>query len=478
MRRRPGGGFGRRRAMAAWLAALILVASAPGAWADATGGASGAAAIPLNSVWTILAASFVYLMHGGFGFFEAGMTRRRNTVTTLAHNLMVLAVTALVYWAVGFALMYGDGPIGIGLTGFFPSLLADSSGDFRALASKPVPLVVAFAFALSYADTPATLVAGSGAERLKLSGFMILTMLISGLVFPIVGRAAWAGGVLTRFPVPFYDTGSATIQLCGGLCALVVCWRLGPRAGRYGKDGSPNKLPSSSMPLVFLGTFILWMGFLGFNAGAAMTAGPAVALVIVNTVLGSMAGAAVALVSVRYLRGKESLRATLMGMLTASVAVTSIAPIVEPWAAVLTGAVAGALTPPSIDLVCRLGLDDPTEYLTMNVFGGIWGTLAVGVFGSPDVALRFDSTPVPRPGLWYGGSAQMGAQIAGIAAIAAFVVPVMLAAVAILKWRGLLRVSPEEERVGSDFFSHGEDAYEGFAWAPEGGEGGPPPSAR
>jgi Amt family ammonium transporter len=388
---------------------------------------------------------------------------------------MVLCVTVLVYWAFGFALMYGDGPTWIGVQGFFPSLLGDTAAAFPSLRGKPVPLIVAFAFSLSFADTPATLVAGSGAERLKLLGFMILTVLISGVVFPIVGRAVWGNGILARMSVPFYDNGSATIQLCGGLCALVSCWRLGPREGRFNPDGTPNKLPSSSMPLVFLGTFILWMGFIGFNMGAAMTVKSSIGLVIVNTVLGGMAGATVALVSVWTFRGKGSLRATLIGMLTASVAVTSISPIVEPWAAVLTGAVAGVLTPLSISIVARLQLDDPTEYVTMNVFGGILGTLAVGVFSSPDVARRFGSTPVPRAGLWYGEMAQFASQLVGLAAICAFVLPVILIAVLILQRLDLFRVSLDEERIGSDRYSHGEAAYEGFAWARE-DEGPEPPS--
>lgn len=421
-------------------------------------------AYDLNMVWTLTAALCVYVMHGGFGFFEAGMTRRESTVTTLTHNLMVLAVTAVVYWAVGFGVMYGAGPALAGTHGYFPTLLDASMGNYPALTAKPVPLVAAFAFAMAFSDTPATLVAGAAAERLKLSGFMILTALIGSLFFPLVGRAVWGGGILSTMAVPFYDAGAATIQLCGGLFAGVVCWRLGPRAGRFNADGTANRMPSSSMPLVFLGVFILWMGFIAFNAGGAMSVTPSIALVIVDTAVGSLAGAAVALVSVWVQRGKGSLRAALMGLLTASVAVTSISAVVEPWAAVLTGLVAGALTPPCISLVARLGLDDPTEYLTMNVFGGVWGTLAVGIFASPMVASRVGTRPMPQPGLWYGGMDQMVSQLVGLAAITAFVVPVMLASVLVLERVGMLRVSPEEERVGSDEYSHGEQGYEGFAW--------------
>lgn len=420
----------------------------------------------LNSVWTLGAALFLYLMHGGFGFFEAGMTRRESTVTTLAHNLMVLAVTVLVYWAVGFAVMYGDGSSWIGMHGFFPTLLGDSAAGFEGLRARPVPLVVAFALALSFADTPATLVAGSGAERLRLSAFMTLTVLIGGLLFPLVGRAVWAGGVLARLPVPFYDSGAATVQLCGGLCALVTCRLLGPRAGRFNADGSANRLPSSSMPLVFLGAFILWMGFLGFNAGLSMTAGPSMALVLVNTVMGTAAGATAALASVWLLRGKGSLRAAINGMLTAAVAVTSISAVAEPWAAVVTGLVAGIVSPLAIAGVAWLQLDDPTEYLTMNVVGGVLGTLAVGIFASPEVARRFGAAMQPVAGLVYGGWGQLASQLVGLAVITTLVVPPVLVVVATLRRFDLLRISAEEERHGSDRSSHGENAYEGFAWAP------------
>lgn len=456
-------------------------------------GAAGAMppGVRLDTTWTVLAALCVYLMHGGFGFFEAGMTRRRNTVTTLTHNLMVLAVTALVYWAVGFALMYGEGGMLMGTHGFFPTLLPDTAAQYPQLLDKPVPLVVAFAFALSYADTPATLVAGAGAERLKLSGFMVLTVVIGAFVFPLVGRAAWAGGVLARMAVPFFDNGSAVIQLAGGLCALVVCALLGPRQGRFNPDGSANRMPSSSLPLVFLGVFILWMGFLAFSAGAMMEVRPAIALVLVNIVLASLAAAPLALVVAAATRGKASLRTALMGMLTASVAVASVSPVVEPWAALVTGLVAGAITPPSIELVTRLGLDDPTEYLTMNVVGGVWGTLAVGLFASPSVGQRFGWKPLPHAGLWYGGSDQMVSQLIGLAAIAGFVVPVMLLATLVVRRLGMLRVGPEEEAKGSDIASSGEEAYEGFAWAaedqqgeapksghePDGSEGGRPPAS-
>lgn len=453
--------------MCAAVAAVVLGAPRTVLAAVQSPPAGPTTTVALDTVWTTVMALCVYLMHGGFGFFEAGMTRRRSTVTTLTHNLVVLVVTAMVYWAFGFAFMFGDGPAFIGLHGFAPSLLPETAGAFAPLASRPVPLAVAFAFSLAYADTPATLVAGSGAERLKLSGFMLLTLLISGVLFPLAGRAVWGNGILARLPVPFYDSGAATLQLVGGLCALVTCWKLGPREGRFDPDGTPNRMAASSMPLVFLGVFILWAGFLAFNVGFAMHVTTAVALILANSVLGGMAGGFVSLFTVWLLRGKGSLRAALIGMLAATVAVTSMVAIAEPWAMVVTGAVVGALTPVSIHLVTRLGLDDPTEYLTMNVVGGAIGTLAVGVFADPTVARRFGATPVPHPGILHGGVDQMLGQVVGFAAIVVLIVPAMVLAVYLLQRAGLLRVSARDERAGSDIASHGERAYSGFAWAPE-----------
>lgn len=418
----------------------------------------------LNTVWVVVAALMVNFMHGGFGFYEAGTTRRRSTVDTLANNLLVLAVTTVVFWAVGFGLMFGDGPAAVGTRGFFPSLMPGTEALFPSTASRHVPLVVFFAFVLSFADTPATIVAGSGAERLKFFGFAFYTAILSGLLFPLLGRAVWGGGYLATMSTPFYDTGSGVVQLSGGLCALAAIYFAGPRAKRFNADGTANKMPSSSLPLVFLGIFILWLGFLAFNAGLAMTASRSIGLVVVNTVLASGFGVAGALTVVMIQRRTASLRAMSVGMLTATVAVTSSSGVVAPWAAALIGTIAGAAAPLSISLWPKLKLDDATEYLTINLTGGAWGVLAVGLFASPAVVTQFGAAPVVKAGLFYGGGAQLLSQLVGLGAITAFCLLIAVPICAAMSALGALRISPEEEAQGADRFTHGEEAYAGFAW--------------
>ena len=423
--------------------------------------------LQLNTVWTITAALLVYFMHGGFGFFEAGMCRSKDTVDTLSHNLLILAVTIAAYWMIGFAFMFGAGNGFIGHTGFVPQLL-DGVDDFPSLQNHLVPLAVAFAFAMSFADTPATLIAGSGAERIRFSAVMLLTLLISGVLFPIVGHWIIGEGWLARRSVPVYDTGSGMVHLCGGCCALAVAMILGPRIERFRREPRTKtwveqELPYqvSSMPLVFLGAFILWLGFFGFNAGFAMRASRSVGLVIVNTALAGAFGTIAAMAGVQFWTGKARLRTAIVGLLAANVAVTSSSSVVEPWAAAVIGAAAGLITVVSIPFWARLGIDDPTEYLTMNLVGGVLGMISVGLFPSPEIMEKYPTQPSPQIGVFYGGGTdQLLSQIVAIGAIAGFIFPIVLVACKILQAAGWLRVDPKEEREGSDLATHGEEAYD------------------
>ncbi|MBB3062657.1 ammonium transporter [Microbulbifer rhizosphaerae] len=413
----------------------------------------------ISIVWTIITALLLYFMHGGFGFFEAGMCRAKNTVDTLSHNLMVLAVTTLVYWAFGFAFMFGDGNGFIGYSGFAPRLVG-SSDNYPSLAIHIVPLAVAFAFSMSYADTPATLIAGTGAERIQFSAVMLLTVVISGLLFPIVGHWILGGGWLAQLDVPVYDIGSGVIHLTGGICALAAGVVLGPRM-EHKSESEGEEEDVSSMPLVFLGAFILWLGFFAFNAGFAMVAGKPLGLVVVNTALGGSAGTVTGMIGAELTTGKARLRTAMVGLLTGNVAVLSSTAIVEPWIATTIGAAAGLLAVGSIHFWAYLKVDDPTEYLTMNVVGGILGIIAVGLFASPEIMAEYPAKTLPRAGLFYGGgSAQLISQALATGAIIGFVLPAALFVCWILRSMGWLRIPAEEEKEGSDKATHGEDAYE------------------
>ncbi|HET6655482.1 MAG TPA: hypothetical protein VFH57_04480 [Gammaproteobacteria bacterium] len=414
----------------------------------------------LNAAWTIAMALWVYLMHAGFGFYEAGMCRRKNTVDTLSHNLIILAISLVAYWLIGFGLMYGNGNGFIGLTGFAPETLAGKAGTYASLDIKPVSLVVVLAFALSFCDTPATLIAGTGAERIKLIAVAAMTIVISGFIFPVVGHWVAGGGWLSKLPTPVYDIGSGFLQLTGGACALAVALLLGPRRGRFKRDeDEPAKaIAPSSMPFVFLGGFLLWMGFFAYSAGYSMAANAGIGLAVVNTALAGGFGAVTGMLGSWLLTGKAELRATIVALLTAGVASTSPSAVVAPWAGAAIGIIAGAATLGSIRLWAALHIDDPTEYLTMNIVGGVIGMTAVGLFASPAIIARYHPASPPQPGLVYGHIDQLLSQWLGTAAIGAFALVAAFVAAAALRAVGWLRVSPHEEEEGSDKATHGESA--------------------
>lgn len=414
----------------------------------------------LNAAWTIAAAFWVYLMHAGFGFYEAGMCRRKNTVDTLSHNLIILAISLAVYWLVGFGVMYGDGNAFLGLSGFAPETLAGKASAYPSLGIKPVGLVIAFAFALSFCDTPATLIAGTGAERIKLIGVATMTVVISGFIFPVTGHWVAGGGWLSTLPTPVYDIGSGFLQLTGGGCALAVALLLGPRRGRFKRDeDEPAKaIAPSSMPLVFLGGFLLWLGFFAYSAGYSMSASKSIGLAVVNTALAGGFGAVIGMLGSWLLTGKAELRATIVALLTASVASTSPSAVVAPWAGAVIGIVSGAATLGSIRLWAALHIDDPTEYLTMNIVGGLIGMTSVGLFASPAIIAKYHPPAPPQPGLVYGHVDQLLSEWLGAAAIGAFALAAAFVAAWVLRSVGWLRVSPAEEEEGADKATHGEKA--------------------
>lgn len=421
-----------------------------------------------NTGWLATMALLLFFMHAGFGFYEAGMCHKKNTVDTLSHNLMILAISVPVFWLFGAALMLGQGNAFMGLSGFAPDLMRHSHDNaiFPALAKHHVPLAVAFAFVLFFADTPATLITGTGAERIRYTAVIVLTILITGVIFPIVGHWVFGGGWLAKLATPVFDPGSGFVQLCGGCCAMAVSIMLGPRHEEFQRKRkeqahTEKPVPVSSMPLVFLGGFILWMGFFAFNTGLALHLSRSVGLVIVNTALAGSLGCVTAMGTMCLLTGNASLRATIVGMLTANVAITSAAGVIAPWAAAVIGAVSGVATVFSMRLWVRLRMDDPTEYITMNVVGGVMGLIAVGVFASPQVVHYFGASPVPKPGVIYGGgAAQLVSELIAAGAIIGFALPLALLACTTLHLLGLLRVTEQEEDEGADKSTHGEKAYE------------------
>ncbi len=403
----------------------------------------------LNTFWVLLAAFLVFFMQAGFGMVEAGLIRAKNAVNILTKNLLDFCFASLGYYAFGYALMFGG-------TG----LLVGTSGWFLLGAEVPVPGLPLHAFWLFqavFAGAATTIVAGAMAERMKFGSYLVYSFVLSAFVYPVVGHWVWGGGWLST--LRFHDfAGSTVVHTVGGCTALVGCWLIGPRIGKFNSDGTPNVIGGHNIPLVALGVFILWLGWFGFNPGSTLGFDdPAqVALVAINTNLSAVA-AAMAAMGLAWIKfGKPDLTLALNGSLAGLVGITAPCAVVSPNAALVIGAVAGVLSVYGIIWLDRLGIDDPVGAVPVHGIGGVWGTLAVGVFGQTAFG-------APRDGLFYGGGfGQLGVQALGIVACLGFVMVIMWLVFKAIDGVLGLRVSAETELRGLDIGEHGMESYSGF----------------
>lgn len=404
----------------------------------------------LNTVWVLVTAFLVFWMQAGFAFVEAGLTRSKNTTNILFKNLIDFVFASLAFWAIGYAFMFGASASGVvGTTGFFISGSEDVAG---------LPVLAFWFFQLVFAGTAATIVSGSMAERTKFSSYLIYSFVISAIIYPISGHWIWGGGWLATLPfgAGFKDfAGSTVVHSVGGWLALVGAVALGPRLGRFAKDGTPKAIPGHSISLVVLGVFILWLGWFGFNPGSqlAINGGnaDAVALVAVTTNLAAAAGGMVAMILTWvFVSKKPDLGTTLNGVLAGLVAITAPCAFVTPAASLVIGAVGGVIVVCGAILLEKLKIDDPVSAVPVHLMNGIWGTLAVGIFATENGVT----------GLIAGSSAQFIAQLVGVLSIAGWclVTGGILFYVILKGWFGL-RVSREEELRGLDVEEHGTEAY-------------------
>jgi len=405
----------------------------------------------LNTAWVLIAAFLVFWMQAGFAFVEAGLTRSKNTTNILFKNLIDFVFATLAFWAFGYAFMYGSTAAGwIGTSGFFvdPSL-----GDVVG-----IPVLAFWFFQLVFAGTAATIVSGAMAERTKFSAYLIYSFFISAIIYPIAGHWIWGGGWLWTLPfgVGFRDfAGSTVVHSVGGWLALLGALALGPRLGRFAKDGKPNAIPGHSISLVVLGVFILWLGWFGFNPGSqlAIHGGNAdvVSLVAVNTNLAAAAGGLVAmLLAWLFVTKKPDLPTTLNGVLAGLVAITAPCAYVTPAYSLLIGAIGGAIVVYGAILLEKLKIDDPVSAVPVHLMNGIWGTLAIGIFATENGVT----------GLVAGNTSQIVAQLIGVASVAGWcVITGVVLFYGIIKTTVGLRVSREEEIKGLDVEEHGTEAY-------------------
>lgn len=427
--------------------------------------------VALDTVWVLVAAMLVFFMNAGFAMLEAGLCRAKNAVNILAKNFIVFALASVTFWAIGFALMFGNGNDFVGLAGWALSG-ADNSpatgdayqGAFSALNWAGVPLTAKFFFQLVFAGTAATIVSGAVAERIKFSSFMLFSIVLVGLIYPIAGHWAWGGGWLAT--MGFADfAGSTVVHSIGGWAALAGVIFLGPRTGKYLADGTARPIVGHNMGLATLGTLILWLGWFGFNPGSTMAADPtAIALIALNTNMAAAAGCLSATLVAWFVLGKPDLSMILNGTLAGLVAVTAGCNAVSVGSSIIIGLIAGVLVVYSVLFFDKVELDDPVGALSVHLVNGVFGTLAVGLFAT-------------EGGLFFGGgTAKLLTQLTGIAAVGATVLVLSGAAWMVLKLTVGIRVSAREEAEGLDMGEHGMEAYPGFVAAAEAGAEGVPPA--
>ncbi|GIW41590.1 MAG: ammonium transporter [Candidatus Binatia bacterium] len=395
-----------------------------------------------NNLWMMIAAGLVFIMHLGFATLESGLTRAKNTTNILFKNTYIPCIGLVTYAFVGFNLMYPgefNGWLGFSGFGLFPS-----EADVSSAYNPGYTYWTDFLFQAMFAATAATIVSGAVAERVKLGPFMVFSLFFVGLVYPIVGSWKWGGGWLDQ--LGFYDfAGSTLVHSVGGWGALAGVLLLGPRLGKYTKDGRIVPIPGSNMPMATVGVFLLWLGWFGFNGGSVLSADPAaVSLVLVTTCLAAAAGGLAAMFTSWIATKKPDLSMSLNGILAGLVGITAGADQMAMWSAILIGLIAGVIVVYAVMFFDRIQIDDPVGAISVHLVCGVWGTLAVGIFGQK------------------AGLAQFAYQAVGVVAYGIASFASALAIWAILRATVGIRVSPEEEMEGLDLSEHGSPAYADF----------------
>ncbi len=394
-----------------------------------------------NNVWMLVATFLVFIMHLGFATLETGLTRSKNTVNILFKNVSIISIGILTYALCGFNLMYpGDFGGWIGFAGFGISSPEGAAGLIE-YADGGYTYWTDFIFQAMFAATAATIVSGAVAERIKLSSFLVFSIIFVAVVYPIAGSWKWGGGWLDA--KGFYDfAGSTLVHSVGGWGALVGAFLLGPRLGKYVKGGM-KPIPGHSLPLAAIGVFLLWFGWYGFNGGSVLSADPElVSLVFVTTSLASAAGVMGAIFVSWIMFNKPDLTMALNGALAGLVGITAGADVISPMNSVIVGFIAGIIVVFSVVSFDKIKIDDPVGAISVHLVCGIWGTLAVGIFSADHSVLI---------------------QLLGVAAYGVFTLACAFILFFLIKLTMGLRVDEQEEMEGLDFGEHGLESYPDFS---------------
>ena len=443
----------------------------------------------MDTVWVLVTAMLVFWMNAGFALVESGLCRAKNTTNILAKNFIVFAASTISYWVLGWGLMFGDGNGFVGMSGLWFVSGADNSpalgtayaamnpfsketyeGVYSAINWTPVPLWAKFFFQLVFAGTAATIVSGAVAERIKFVAFLVFSFLLVAFVYPVTGHWIWGGGWLAL--ANFRDfAGSTVVHSVGGWAALAGVIVLGPRLGKFGKDGKVHPIPGHSMTSAALGVLILWLGWFGFNPGSTMSVGDgkAISHVLVTTNTAAAVASITSLLTAWALLKKPDLSMILNGCLAGLVAITAGCAFVSVASSAIIGGIAGVLVVFAVIFFDKLKLDDPVGALAVHLTNGVFGTLALGLFYDYNIASSIAALPpVDATGAViaaenWGRMAQTMVQLKGIVSVGAFVFALSMVFWYIVKAVfGGIRVTPEEETEGLDIGEHGNEAYPDF----------------
>jgi ammonium transporter, Amt family len=414
--------------------------------------------VVVNTLWVVIAAILVLSMQGGFAMLETGFSRAKNAGSVVAKILTNLSIAAVCYWAVGFALAFGNGALA-GTHGFFLQGYGDARDAFGALAFSDATIEAKWLFEFAFCAVSLAIVWGTTLERIRYGAHVLFAVVFSALIYPIVSHWVFGGGWL-QDSIGMQDfAGSTAVHLTGATAGLAALLMLGPRRGKYGPNGEPLAIPGHSMPLVGLGTAMLFIGWFGFNAGSTMGAADVrFSEVAVVTLLGGAAGVLGAFVTTSLLQRTVDIGMVANGMIGGLVAITAPSGYISLWPAPIIGFVAGVVVVVGV-LVVERRLDDPVGALSVHGMAGVWGTLSCGLFTVPRLA-QYNGVGEPGGGLVYSGNLhQLGDQALGVVVAFAFVLGASLLAFAAIRALVGLRVSEAEEEVGLDIAEHGMYGY-------------------
>ncbi|HZO62804.1 MAG TPA: ammonium transporter [Gaiellaceae bacterium] len=420
--------------------------------------------IAASTIWVVVTAVLVMFMQAGFAFLEAGLTRMKNAGHIAGKNVLIFGICSIVYWMVGFGMAFGGGHGFVGTAGFFPSV-----DELTAVGKAPfdwfseVPGAAGYLFEVVFAGVSLAIVWGAMAERAKLWVYFVFGVYFT-LVYSIVSHWIWSphGWLFAKGMQDF--AGSTVVHYQGALAALAGALLLGPRIGKFGTDGRANPIPGHNIPYAVLGTLILWFGWFGFNPGSTLSVDFGgfgfFAYVALTTNIAAASGALGGVLTAWLVLKKPDISMMLNGVLAALVAITAACGYVAPWAAVVIGLVAGFVAVVGVIAVERIGIDDPIGAVAVHGMSGVWGTLATGLFASPDLSRRLATG---TGGLVYTGSFhQLGVQALGLAAVGGFTFTASFAALWAMKRVWGIRVEEETETAGLDVSEHGMWGYPEF----------------